>query len=91
MDREAMMQVLVELVENETGTRPENLTDDTALTEGLGMDSIDLVGLVVQIENRFKIKIETAELRQVSTIGQILDLLQEKVASIVAVAAPKTA
>jgi len=80
MNREAMKQVLAELVENETGIRPDNLADDTVLTEGLGMDSIDLVGLVVQIENRFKIKIDTVELRQVSTVGQILDLLQEKLA-----------
>lgn len=86
MNREAMKQVLAELVENETGIRPDNLGDDTVLTEGLGMDSIDLVGLVVQIENRFKIKIDTVELRQVSTVGQILDLLQEKLA-----VAPKVA
>lgn len=81
MDRESMKAVLGDLVENEIGTRPENLGDDTVLTEGLGLDSIDLVGLVVQIENRFKVKIETAELRQVTTVGQILTLLEEKVAA----------
>lgn len=81
MDRESLRSALAELVEQETGTKPEALTDETVLTEGLGMDSIDLVGLVVQVENRFGIKIATEELRQVSQVGHLLNLLEQKLAS----------
>ena len=80
MDRAALRQTLSELLEAETGTRYENLSDDTVLTEGLGLDSIDLVSVVVQIENRFRIKIATEELRSVAKVGQMLDLLQAKLA-----------
>ena len=78
MDRTALRLTLIDLLESETGTRSEELSDDTVLTEGLGLDSIDLVSLVVQIENRFRIKIATEELRSISKVGQLLDLLEAK-------------
>jgi acyl carrier protein len=80
MDREALRQALAELVEQETGNKPANLGDYVMLIEGLGMDSIDLIGLVVQVENRFRIKIATEELRPVSKVGELLSLLEKKIA-----------
>ena len=52
MDRTTLRQTIIDLLESETGTRYDNLADDTVLTEGLGLDSIDLVSLIVQVENR---------------------------------------
>ncbi len=81
MDRESLRQALTELVEQETGIKPEKIADDVTLTDGLGMDSIDLVGLVVQVENRFRIKINTEELRTITRVGELLTLLQNKISS----------
>ena len=78
MDRESLRRALTELVEQETGIKPENVGDDVTITQGLGMDSIDLVGLVVQVENRFRIKIETEELRTITRVGELLTLLEKK-------------
>ncbi|MFL5339470.1 MAG: acyl carrier protein [Gemmataceae bacterium] len=81
MNRATLRKTLIDLLESETGTRNENLTDDTILTEGLGLDSIDLVSLIVQVENRLRIKIETDELKKISRVGDLLDLLSQKVAA----------
>jgi acyl carrier protein len=81
MNRDDLRQALAELVEQETGTKPGQLSDDTVLTEGLGMDSIDLIGLVVQVENRFKVKISTEELRKIAHVGELLNLLESKLAA----------
>src|SRR5262249_27152885 len=81
MERESLRQALAELVEQETGTKPGNLADDVVLIEGLGMDSIDLVGLVVQVENRFRIKIATDELKGVSKVGEFLALVEKKISA----------
>jgi acyl carrier protein len=81
MSRDALRQALAELVEQETGTKPGQLSDETVLTEGLGMDSIDLIGLVVQVENRFKVKISTEELRKIAHVGELLNLLESKLAA----------
>jgi acyl carrier protein len=79
MDRESLRNALAELVEQETGNKPASLGDDVVLIEGLGMDSIDLIGLVVQVENRFRIKIGTEELRTVTKVGELLTLLEKKI------------
>jgi acyl carrier protein len=81
MDRESLRRALTELVEQETGTKPENVADDVTLTDGLGMDSIDLVGLVVQVENRFRVKIDTVELRSITRVSELLTLLQNKIST----------
>ncbi len=81
MQRESLRQALAELVEQETGSKPGEMADDVVLTEGLGMDSIDLVGLVVQVENRFGIKIATEELRQIARVGDFLNLVEKKISA----------
>ena len=81
MDRADLRQTLSELLEAETGMRYDNLPDETVLTEGLGLDSIDLVSLIVQVENRFQIRVTTEELKQISRVGELLDLLQAKLAA----------
>lgn len=80
MDRVTLRQTLIELLETETGNRPATLDDDVVLAEGLGLDSIDLVSLVVQVENKVHVKITTDELKPVQTVGHLLDLLQAKTA-----------
>ena len=49
--------------------------------KGLGLDSVDLFSLVVGIQNKFRIKIASEELVSVATVGDLLDLLQAKLAT----------
>jgi acyl carrier protein len=52
------------------------LTDH--LVTDLGMDSLDLVEIVMDIENEFKIQIEPAEADLASTVSLIIDLIKSK-------------
>jgi acyl carrier protein len=79
MDRTALLQALGEMLEEETGQAYSGLDDGTNLREGLGLDSVDVVSLVIQIQNRFRIQITTEELEQVVRVGDLLDLLQARV------------
>ena len=79
-DREALRGKLREFLENETGeTRPE-LPDELVLREQLGLDSVDLVSLVMQVECQFRVRLGGDELAQLKTIGDLLDLMQAKLA-----------
>jgi acyl carrier protein len=80
MDREELIQILRELVEEETGDPCPQLDPTTNLRAGLSMDSMDLVSLLFHIENRFKIEISSDRFAGVVTVGQLLDLLQEEIA-----------
>jgi acyl carrier protein len=80
-DRETLRQTLVELLENETGNKPESVDDSVNLREQLGLDSLDLVGVVMQIEGRYRIRLTHQELEKIVKVGDFLDLVLAKIAA----------
>ena len=80
MDRKELSAVVLELLEKETGESYPTLDDATSLREGLNLDSLDMAGLVLHIESRFGIQIETELLEKVATVGHLLDVLEQKIA-----------
>jgi acyl carrier protein len=79
VDRETIRQTLIELLEADTGEKYTDLKDDVRLREGLGLDSVDVVSIVSQIERRFRIRLSHEELQTLATVGDVLGLLQTKV------------
>ena len=77
-DRETIRRTLVELLEADTGERFADLDDGKNLREELGLDSVDVVSVVSQIERRFRIRLTPQELEQLVTVGDVLDLLEDK-------------
>ena len=80
-DRATIRQALIELLEADTGEKHENLAEDASLREGLGLDSVDVVSIVSQIEHRFHIRMSQEELEKLSTVADILNLLEAKLAA----------
>ncbi|MFM7077478.1 MAG: acyl carrier protein [Planctomycetaceae bacterium] len=81
MDRSKLSATVLELLEKETGETYPHLDDSTTLREGLNLDSLDMAGLVLHIESHFGIQIETELLDDVRSVGDLLDLLESKVAA----------
>jgi acyl carrier protein len=77
-DRETIRQTLSQLLEADTGNKPANLDDSVNLREGLGLDSVDVVSIVSQIERQFRIRLSHEELETLVTVGDVLTLLQSK-------------
>jgi acyl carrier protein len=77
-ERESIRQALVEILEEEMGEKYPSLEDGTALREGLGLDSVDVVSIVSQVERRFHIRLSHEELQALVTVGDVLDLLLDK-------------
>ena len=61
-DRQEIRQTLIELLEADTGEKYSDLEDSTDLRAGLGLDSVDVVSVVSQIERRFRIRLSHEEL-----------------------------
>ncbi len=81
MERTQLSAIVLDLLEKETGETYDTLEDSTTLSEGLGLDSLDMAGLILHIESHFGIQIETELLDKINNIGQILDTLEEKIAA----------
>ena len=77
-DRNAIRQTLIELMEADTGESYANLDDSKNLRTDLGLDSVDVVSIVSQVERHFRIRLAQQELEKLVTVADVLDLLQAK-------------
>lgn len=57
----------------------EKITEDAALKEDLGIDSLDFVDIVVIVDRNFGFKIKPEEMAGVDTYGKFCDYIEKKV------------
>ena len=75
MGRNELRQFLLEQLEDDTAREFVQLDDSVNLREDLGIDSVDLVTLIVHTQSRLKIEVSSEELEKVATVGDLLDVL----------------
>ena len=80
MDRQALRNKLLDVVEYETDTRPENLNDDVSIRDGLKLDSVDLLSVMMNVESQLGIRLTSKDFEQVVTVGNLLDVIEAKLA-----------
>jgi acyl carrier protein len=80
MDRESIRQTLAVYLEEDLGEPVASMDDAVEIREGMGLDSVDVVGLVMKVERQFRIRLASEELLEIVTVGNMLDLLQAKLA-----------
>ena len=78
---EFVVSIFVELFELEEG----EIHPDAAIFEELGLDSLDMVDLAVEMQSRFNFKIERSvdeeKLRAIRTINDLCKMIEEKINS----------
>lgn len=79
MAREDVVTALKEVLVDKLQVEADTVTEDANLFDDLGLDSIDLMTVVMAIEERFDIEVPDEELEDVTTISQAADLLSAKV------------
>ncbi|MEA1671936.1 acyl carrier protein [Nitrospirillum sp. BR 11163] len=52
--------------------RPVELSDDTNITEGLGLDSVAVMDFVMEIEDALDISIPLDRIAEVKTVGDLI-------------------
>ena len=71
--REQVKAVIVE----QLSVNPEEVTDDASFIEDLGADSLDIVELVMELEDKFKIDIPDEDAEKLSTVKDAIDYIIE--------------
>ncbi|MBQ3850129.1 MAG: acyl carrier protein [Clostridia bacterium] len=54
----------------------ENITMESRFIEDLKADSLDLVELVMDLEDRYGVEIPDEQLAEVKTVGQIVEIVE---------------
>jgi acyl carrier protein len=60
---------------------PATIQEDSLLREDLDLDSIDAIDLAVKIQELTGARVEETHLREVRTVGDVVDLIDRMLAS----------
>ncbi len=61
------------------GLNPDEVTMDAKLEEDLEIDSLGIVEIVMWAEDKWGIEVDDEELKDVSTVGQAVNVLHSKI------------
>ncbi|HVM86598.1 MAG TPA: phosphopantetheine-binding protein [Puia sp.] len=77
---EELKSMMGKYMHDEDKVKLADITDDTDFVKDLNMDSIDLVDIVIQAENKYGIEIKNETISKLNTIGACLDVIQQRLA-----------
>lgn len=78
MTREAIFERLVTLIREQRQDSSLDVTPHLSLKDDLGVDSIELVEFIINIEDDFNIEIPDDEVDNMTSMEDLLDYLQGK-------------
>ena len=70
---------LIDLISKEALVDVEKLKKDASLEE-IGLDSVDMVSVIFAIEDKYGVSIGENDLEKSATLGQMLTLIETKIA-----------
>ena len=65
-----------EIIIEQLGVDPEEVTNDASFINDLGADSMDTVELVMALEEEFDIEIPDEEAEKLQSVGQAIDYIK---------------
>lgn len=80
MEKKEIFDKVSAIVADHFGIDRAKITDDLNLREDLNADSIDFVEFVLEVEDTFGAEIGDDDAEKLSTIGQVVDYIDEHLA-----------
>ena len=73
-----MLERLREFICDFASVEPASITEDVNIREGIPMDSMSFLNLIIAIEDEFNIVLTQDEIRNVVTVGDFIRLIESK-------------
>lgn len=77
MNKEEIKDKIKGIIVDKNGVEPKQVTDNANFETDLGMDSIDFVELIMEVEKEFKIAIPDDEAEKVSCLSDCVTLVEK--------------
>ena len=75
MTRGEVLELVRSHLASELEVEPDHVDEGTRFKEDLDADSLDLVTLVMELEDRYGVRIPDEEAARIATVGQALDYI----------------
>src|SRR3954447_7816175 len=69
-----------EIIVEQLGVNPEQVTPTASFIEDLGADSLDIVELVMAFEEEFSVEVPDEDAEKLQTVGDVVKYTEEKAA-----------
>ncbi len=75
LSNEEVLSGLAELIHDETGIAPDAVEAGKSFTDDLDIDSISMMTIVVNAEEKFDVKIPDEEVKNLVTVGDAVSFI----------------
>ncbi|CAF0691321.1 acyl carrier protein [Candidatus Methylacidithermus pantelleriae] len=77
MAEKSVEERVKEIIVEQLGVNPEQVTPDAKFIEDLGADSLDTVELVMAFEEEFNVEVPDEEAEKLQTVGDVIRYIEE--------------
>jgi acyl carrier protein len=70
-------QRVKEIIIEQLGVDPEQVTNEASFVDDLGADSLDTVELVMALEEEFGLEIPDEDAEKISTVGEAVEYIEK--------------
>ena len=81
VENDQVAQRVVDIICEQLQVSREKVKEDTSFINDLGADSLDIVELVMELEEEFKMSIPDDEAEKIKTVGDAIRYIREKQAA----------
>ncbi|BBY63442.1 meromycolate extension acyl carrier protein AcpM [Mycolicibacterium helvum] len=75
--QEVLVAGIAEIIEEVTGIEPAEVTIERSFVDDLDIDSLSMVEIAVQTEDKYGVKIPDEDLASLRTVGDVVAYLQQ--------------
>ncbi len=72
-----MLESVIDILADFTTLEKDKITNDSELVTDLGLNSLDVINVVVEFEDRFDIEIPDQIIKELVTVGDVAEYLEK--------------
>ncbi len=73
----ALIEEVKEVVAEQLNVNPDEVKEESKFVEDLGADSLDVVELIMELEEKFDIEIPDSDAEKIATVGDAVKYIEE--------------
>jgi acyl carrier protein len=78
MAEKSIEEKVTDIIVEQLGVNPEQVTPQAKFIEDLGADSLDTVELVMAFEEEFNVEVPDEEAEKLQTVGDVVKYIEDK-------------